>query len=71
MSPVLCPALPAERCDKLGKVDVLVCPAGITGATAATWDYPLDSWQRVIDINLNGLFYCGRANRTYRLGLDL
>ncbi|CCW17178.1 3-oxoacyl-[acyl-carrier protein] reductase [Sphingobium indicum BiD32] len=47
--------------DALGKIDVLVCSAGITGATATVWDYPLDSWQRVIDINLNGLFYCNRA----------
>ncbi|RJG57965.1 SDR family oxidoreductase [Sphingobium terrigena] len=47
--------------DALGKIDILVCSAGITGATASVWDYPLDSWQRVIDINLNGLFYCNRA----------
>jgi 3-oxoacyl-[acyl-carrier protein] reductase len=45
----------------LGKVDILVCSAGITGATATVWDYPVDSFQRVIDINLNGLFYCNRA----------
>jgi 3-oxoacyl-[acyl-carrier protein] reductase len=42
----------------LGKIDVLVCSAGITGATGPVQDYPLDSWRRVIDINLNGLFYC-------------
>ncbi|OHD02995.1 MAG: 3-oxoacyl-ACP reductase [Sphingomonadales bacterium RIFCSPLOWO2_12_FULL_63_15] len=47
--------------EALGKVDVLVCSAGITGATATLWDYPLDSWRSVIDINLNGLFYCNRA----------
>ena len=45
----------------LGRVDVLVCSAGITGATAPVHEYPIDSWQRVIDINLNGLFYCNRA----------
>ena len=45
----------------LGKVDVLVCSAGITGATVPVHEFPLDSWQRVIDINLNGLFYCNRA----------
>jgi NAD(P)-dependent dehydrogenase (short-subunit alcohol dehydrogenase family) len=45
----------------LGKVDILVCSAGITGATAPVHEYPLDSWQRVIEINLNGLFYCCRA----------
>jgi 3-oxoacyl-[acyl-carrier protein] reductase len=44
-----------------GKVDVLVCSAGITGATAPVERYPIDSWQRVIDVNLNGLFYCCRA----------
>lgn len=47
--------------EALGKVDVLVCSAGITGATATLWDYPLGSWRSVIDINLNGLFYCNRA----------
>lgn len=45
----------------LGKIDILVCSAGITGATAPAHEYPLESWQRVIDINLNGLFYCCRA----------
>jgi NAD(P)-dependent dehydrogenase (short-subunit alcohol dehydrogenase family) len=45
----------------LGKVDILVASAGITGATAPVHGYPIDSWQRVIDINLNGLFYCCRA----------
>lgn len=45
----------------LGKVDILVCSAGITGATVPVQEFPLDSWRRVIDINLNGLFYCCRA----------
>lgn len=49
-----------ESAAVLGKVDILVCSAGITGATATVWDYPVDSWQRVVDINLNGLFYCNR-----------
>ena len=43
-----------------GRIDILVASAGITGATAPVHDYPLDSWRRVIDINLNGLFYCCR-----------
>ena len=45
----------------LGKVDILVCSAGITGATVPVHEFPIDSWLRVIDINLNGLFYCNRA----------
>jgi 3-oxoacyl-[acyl-carrier protein] reductase len=44
----------------LGKIDILVASAGITGATSPVHEYPLDSWRRVIDINLNGLFYCCR-----------
>src|SRR3954468_2099321 len=44
-----------------GRIDVLVNSAGITGATAPVEDYPIDSWLNVIDVNLNGLFYCCRA----------
>jgi len=40
------------------KIDVLVNNAGISGPILPTWDYPLDDWHKVIDINLNGLFYC-------------
>ncbi|MDT8761066.1 SDR family oxidoreductase [Sphingomonas psychrotolerans] len=50
-----------ETSKALGRTDVLVCSAGITGATAPAHEYPLDSWERVIAINLNGLFYCCRA----------
>ena len=45
----------------MGRIDLLVCAAGITGATAPVKDSPIDEWCRVIDINLNGLFYCCRA----------
>jgi len=47
--------------DSLGRIDILVNSAGITGATAAVDEYPIDSWLKVIDVNLNGLFYCCRA----------
>jgi 3-oxoacyl-[acyl-carrier protein] reductase len=49
----------AERA--MGAIDVLVCSAGITGPNATTWEYPVDAWRQVIDVNLNGLFYCNRA----------
>jgi len=45
----------------LGRIDVLVCSAGITGPNTTTWEYPVDAWRQVIDVNLNGLFYCNRA----------
>ncbi len=51
----------------LGKIDILVCSAGITGATAPVHEYPVDSWRSVIDINLNGLFYCCRAITPFML----
>lgn len=44
-----------------GRLDVLVCSAGITGPNTPVRDYPAEAWQRVIDVNLNGLFYCNRA----------
>ena len=43
-----------------GSLDVLVASAGITGPNTPVRDYPLDAWKRVIDVNLNGLFYCNR-----------
>ncbi|KRA58505.1 3-oxoacyl-ACP reductase [Caulobacter sp. Root655] len=51
----------------LGRIDILVASAGITGATAPVHEFPLDSWRRVIDINLNGLFYCCREVTPYML----
>jgi 2-dehydro-3-deoxy-L-rhamnonate dehydrogenase (NAD+) len=51
----------ADSAAALGKLDILVCSAGITGATMVVQEYPIDSWRRVIDINLNGVFYCCRA----------
>jgi 3-oxoacyl-[acyl-carrier protein] reductase len=44
----------------LGKVDILINSAGITGATHTVIGYPIDSWQKVMEVNVNGLFYCCR-----------
>jgi NAD(P)-dependent dehydrogenase (short-subunit alcohol dehydrogenase family) len=44
----------------LGKIDVLVCSAGITGPNTTVADYPVADWREVIDVNLNGLFYCNK-----------
>jgi 3-oxoacyl-[acyl-carrier protein] reductase len=45
---------------KMGRIDVLVCSAGITGPNTTTWDYPVEEWQKVIDINLTGVFLCNK-----------
>ena len=44
-----------------GGVDILCANAGIAGPTAKLWEYPLDAWQQVQAINVNGVFNCARA----------
>jgi 3-oxoacyl-[acyl-carrier protein] reductase len=43
------------------RIDILVTSAAITGPNATTWEYPPEKWRQVIDINVNGVFYCCRA----------
>ena len=50
----------AETVSRLGGIDILVASAGITGPNTKVWEYPVDAWRQVIDVNLNGLFYCNR-----------
>jgi NAD(P)-dependent dehydrogenase (short-subunit alcohol dehydrogenase family) len=45
----------------LGQIDILVTSAGITGPNMPTWEYPIAAWDKVIDVNLKGVFYCNRA----------
>jgi NAD(P)-dependent dehydrogenase (short-subunit alcohol dehydrogenase family) len=42
------------------RVDALVNSAGITGPNVKLWDYPVNAWYQVIEVNLNGLFMCCR-----------
>ncbi len=42
---------------KYGRLDIAVNNAGIGGPLGATGEYPIDGWQKVIDINLSGVFY--------------
>jgi len=44
-----------------GRIDVLVNNAGIAGPTSPVADYPPDAWQRVIAVNLTGVFHCTQA----------
>ena len=43
------------------KIDILINNAGIAGPSYKTWEYPLEDWQNVIDIDLSGVFYCSKA----------
>ena len=47
--------------DKNNKIDILINIAGIAGPSFKTWEYPIDQWQNVIDIDLTGLFYCCKS----------
>ena len=53
-------AAAADAQAALGKIDILVNSAGITGATHTVIGYPIESWLKVMDVNVNGLFYCCR-----------
>ena len=50
-----------ETVDKNNTIDILVNNAGIAGPSFKTWEYPIDQWQNVVDIDLTGVFYCCRA----------
>ena len=47
--------------EQFGKIDIFVNNAGITGMNAKVWDYPIDEWKKVIELNLNSTFYCCKA----------
>ena len=42
-------------------IDILINNAGITGPTAPLWEYDIETWKKVVDINLMGTFNCCRA----------
>jgi 2-dehydro-3-deoxy-L-rhamnonate dehydrogenase (NAD+) len=46
---------------ELGPIDVLVCAAGIPGASLPTLEVSDEEWRRVLAINTDGVFYCNRA----------
>jgi NAD(P)-dependent dehydrogenase (short-subunit alcohol dehydrogenase family) len=47
----------AATVEKFGGLDVAVNNAGIGGAQGNVGEYPVDEWKRVVDVNLNGVFY--------------
>jgi len=50
----------ASAITKMGRIDALVCSAGITGPNMPVRDYSLADWQQVLDINLTGVFLCNK-----------
>ena len=43
---------------KSSKIDILINNAGITGSTSSLWDYDVDEWNKIVQINLMGTFNC-------------
>ena len=46
---------------KKANIDILINNAGITGPTASLWEYDIEMWKKVVEINLMGTFNCCRA----------
>ena len=49
------------------KIDILINSAGITGPTKQLWNYNIKDWKKIIEINLNGTFYCCKSIVPYMI----
>ena len=50
-----------EKVTKSKKIDIFVNNAGIAGKNTTVWNYPVDEWKKVLELNLNAVFYCLKA----------
>jgi len=50
-----------ENVVKNKKIDIFINNAGIAGKNTTVWNYPVDEWKKVLDLNLNAVFYCLKA----------
>ena len=50
-----------DKISQQTKIDIFINNAGITGKNATVWDYPIDEWKKVLDLDLNAVFYCCKA----------
>tara|TARA_B100001093_G_scaffold502691_1_gene556022 strand:+ start:35 stop:784 length:750 start_codon:yes stop_codon:yes gene_type:complete len=60
----------SEIDNKHGKIDIFINNAGIAGMNTTVADYPLDEWNKVINLNLNSVFYCCKAVVPFMLKND-
>ena len=52
---------------KSSNIDILINNAGITGSTASLWDYDVDEWNKIIQVNLMGPFNCCKCIVPYMI----
>ena len=50
-----------EKITKNSRIDIFINNAGIAGKNTTVWDYPVDEWKKVLELNLNAVFYCLKA----------
>jgi 3-oxoacyl-[acyl-carrier protein] reductase len=51
----------ADEVAAAGRLDILVANAGIAGSNGVLWEYDIEEWRRIVDVNLTGVFHCCRA----------
>lgn len=59
-----------ETLSQMGGIDILVNSAAITGPTVPVVEFPIDGWQQVMEINVNGTFYTNRAVIPHMIAQD-
>ena len=50
-----------EKITQSNKIDIFVNNAGIAGKNTTVWDYPIEEWKKVLELDLNAVFYCCKA----------
>jgi len=51
----------AATMERVGRLDILINNAGVSGPVLPVWEYPLDQWDRVLAVDLTGVFHCCRV----------
>ena len=50
-----------DEVTKNKRIDIFINNAGIAGKNTTVWNYPIDEWKKVLELNLNAVFYCLKA----------